>query len=1019
MPDWQRFHAAMVAGTRPAELADACALAWSWIELRPEQQRASAADRIGTESAARWMLQGLTLVRRRMWREAGIDPDEASQVKTLVDRIGSGRASEDESNIMRRIEAASAITRDLTERFPNATLNPDDRDQATLVASVPALTAAIQATGVGLATPVSLDTLRMAIDTFAAIGRGFSGQPAHDYAWWMGLAWWAMGRGALELGHNSDGHDAFVRAADYYDQAGEATSAADCRRRVSDLASHLAADFDSAAGGEVRDVLAPQQPLDRLQSLTRMLGEVGRTGDRFEAARIGEQAAQLLWEIGFPDPEPAFDAAVDQWIATAAESSTGNALLARVCDVAGHWAAILGARTNTRLKSDPTGSLRAERTLRGLSALAAELGRQADVANDEVAQRLAVWDPRLAALVVGGHVVDASTSKVDALTALDDELQRLRMACNEGASDALLVQAAALRVRAESLGSRVHLARAIEEQVYVLLALQRVEEVPALADLAVQTLVGGQPAHLGAFATGFERELYLTAIDYKARALAAQGNHDAILATCEPVIRDIEGERARVSSPYQQSAFLATRAEIYEFAAAAAYRTGRWDLLLAVTELLKARAALRSRLTPETSVDADEVEAELRHVTDALRQATPGSDEEGALRERRRWLSTARAISRARGTAAPPEISVAAVQAVLATDEAAISWFWIGADNAIVLAITRDDVRTTLVTLDATAQSQLREYLACVTALSGDSPRRGYLIPRTGELVAALGAVLLPADVRTLIAAKSRLVLSPHRALHLFPFHAAPWQEGVASRYLIEHFAIRYAPNLSSLLLPWRGNDQGPVVAVGVAKFDDPDVPPLPSAEIEAAAVAAAHGANGHVLAGATREAFAALPLGDYRCLHFATHGSSVLAGEEVDDPMQACLYLRDGVLCGWEIEALPLRAELVVLAACHSGQRSIAGRGLDRLPGDDLFGLQSVLFDAGVGTVLGALWPVEDPTALAILPDVHRAYAGGAAPDEALHAAIVAHLGNPDRKREVFYWAPFLVCALGHHASS
>jgi CHAT domain-containing protein len=261
------------------------------------------------------------------------------------------------------------------------------------------------------------------------------------------------------------------------------------------------------------------------------------------------------------------------------------------------------------------------------------------------------------------------------------------------------------------------------------------------------------------------------------------------------------------------------------------------------------------------------------------------------------------------------------------------------------------------------------------------------------------------------------LVLSPHRTLHLFPFHAAPWQDGAANRYLIERFAVRYVPNLSSLLLPWRGNGQGPVLAVGVAHFDDPNIPTLPNAEAEAAAVAAAHGPNGHALAGATREELAALPLGDYRCLHLATHGSSVLTGDAVDDPMQACLYLRDGALNSWDIAALHLRAELVVLAACHSGQRSIAGRGLDKLPGDDIFGLQAVLFDAGVGAVLGTLWPVEDATALAILLDVHRAYAGGAPPDDALHEAILAHLANPDRRRDVFYWAPFFISALGRKA--
>ena len=479
------------------------------------------------------------------------------------------------------------------------------------------------------------------------------------------------------------------------------------------------------------------------------------------------------------------------------------------------------------------------------------------------------------------------------------------------------------------------------------------------------------------------------------------------------MIRDIESERARVSSPYQQSAFLATRAELYELAAAAAYRTGRLDLWLAITELLKARAALRSRLTPETAADASEIEAELGKVNAALAQGEAGAAQERELRERRRWLASARAIARARAGAAPPEISIAALKAVLAEDEAAVSWFWLGSSVALVLAITREDVRTSVIKLDAKQEEELRDYLASVAELAGESPHYRTLIPRIDGLVAALGPVLLPQELREPIARKSRLVLSPHRTLHLFPFHAVPWEPG----HLIEHFAVRYVPNLSSLLLPWSGNVEGPVLAVGVAKFEDPDVSELPHAEAEAAAVASAHGDAGQALVDPTRAQFTALPLQSYRCLHLATHGSSVLAGDALDDPMESCVYFRDGALSGWDIAALPLRAELVVLAACHSGQRSVAGRGLDKLPGDDIFGLQGALFEAGAHSVLGALWPVADAVAIAILTDFHHAYADGAVPEVALRKAVQAHLADPRRRRDVFYWAPLFMSSLGARA--
>jgi CHAT domain-containing protein len=85
----------------------------------------------------------------------------------------------------------------------------------------------------------------------------------------------------------------------------------------------------------------------------------------------------------------------------------------------------------------------------------------------------------------------------------------------------------------------------------------------------------------------------------------------------------------------------------------------------------------------------------------------------------------------------------------------------------------------------------------------------------------------------------------------------------------------------------------------------------------------------------------------------------------------------------------------------------------LTRLPGDDLFGLQAVLFEAGVGTLLGALWPVDDASARAILVDFHRVYAAGAEPDAALQSALKAHLASPDRRHTRFDWAPFFLTSL------
>jgi CHAT domain-containing protein len=88
--------------------------------------------------------------------------------------------------------------------------------------------------------------------------------------------------------------------------------------------------------------------------------------------------------------------------------------------------------------------------------------------------------------------------------------------------------------------------------------------------------------------------------------------------------------------------------------------------------------------------------------------------------------------------------------------------------------------------------------------------------------------------------------------------------------------------------------------------------------------------------------------LAEYSCLHFSTHGDNII----VDRPMESRFYLQDSLLDGLELANLRLGADTVVLSACCSGHRSIAGRGLNELQGDDLFGLQAAFFRAGANYV-------------------------------------------------------------------
>lgn len=1013
MIDWTAFHTATVAGTRPALLANACARVWRWLDMPVETRASAVMTAQATDADARTTIEALTLVWCRLWREAGVDPHDAGALQRALDDLAAARASDRVIAAAHRTEAAIAIRGIVLDRFPPPPPAPTE-DLARLNAATPALGVAIEGVGIGLATPASLAALDTALDQFAPLGPDLAPAVGREHAWWMATAWWAKGAGLVEVLRHDEARAAFEESARWYQAAGDEAAVAACRQRIETLSARVRADVDTVAAADARTLLSALAPLDRVEVLAHQSLEVGRAGDRFEAAALAELAAALLVSLGYPDPEAGFDAALQQWLTTATAARTGTDLFAHLCAVVGHWAAIAGARANERLARDADGSARAERLVRGLAGVAGDLAREADVATQEAVDRLAVWDLDAAQLAPNRRV-DRSTGALAGRGALDDALHALRVACNEGPSAALLAQADDLLGRAEVLGSRVHAARALIERTYILLALERFAEVAPSAIDARRRLLAGHPARLDSFSTTYERELYLTTVTFEARAAAANRDHAAILALCVPVLRELETERHQVSSPYQQSASLATRTEVYELVVAAAYRAGDPDLVLDTSERLKARAALASLRRRDPGADGTEAHRQWQAVIAALRIATPGTADAAVLRERRRWLSTLVAIERAREARVPETLTVDAVTNALAPDEGAVSWFWVRADALVVQAFTREAHDIGIVILDDTQQALWREYLACVTTLSGGVPADSPLPARVGELLAALGPVLFPPRTREIVAGCRHLVLSTHRALHLFPFHAIPWPAGDAGGFLIERHAVRYVPNLTSLLVPWDGTREGRVLAVGVTWFDRAAIPPLPGAEAEARAVATAHGSSGHLLRGPDRATFLAKVAAErYRCVHLATHGSSVLTGEAVDDPLESCFWLCDGDLTAWDLTTLDLRAELVVLAACSSGQRAVAGRGLASLPGDDLFGLQAVLFEAGAWGVLGALWPVDDETTREIMTRLHRAYADRQPAARALQSAIAGYLAMPGARRDAFFWAPFVLSTLG-----
>ncbi|MEY2499507.1 MAG: hypothetical protein QOD12_3063 [Verrucomicrobiota bacterium] len=159
----------------------------------------------------------------------------------------------------------------------------------------------------------------------------------------------------------------------------------------------------------------------------------------------------------------------------------------------------------------------------------------------------------------------------------------------------------------------------------------------------------------------------------------------------------------------------------------------------------------------------------------------------------------------------------------------------------------------------------------------------------------------------------------------------------------------------------------------------------------------------------AAREEVFKREAGKFDILHFATHG--VLNDQA---PLYSYLLLsqanlsadEDGMLEGYELMRMKLRARLAVLSACETARGEITA-------GEGITGLSWALFLAGCPTTVVSQWKVESESNTVLMVDFHRRLRDGVAPAEALRQASLALARQPGYHHP-FYWAPFVVVGAG-----
>jgi len=147
--------------------------------------------------------------------------------------------------------------------------------------------------------------------------------------------------------------------------------------------------------------------------------------------------------------------------------------------------------------------------------------------------------------------------------------------------------------------------------------------------------------------------------------------------------------------------------------------------------------------------------------------------------------------------------------------------------------------------------------------------------------------------------------------------------------------------------------------------------------------------------------------LGNYRIVHFATHGLLNQRNPELSGLVFSLFKpdgtSDDGYLRLGDVFNLSLPVDLVVLSACESGQGKVVG-------GEGLVGLTRGFFYAGAGRLVVSLRDVDDLATAVLMKEFYRQMLGreNLRPPAALRHAQIAMI-NSGRWKHPAYWAPFI----------
>ena len=369
----------------------------------------------------------------------------------------------------------------------------------------------------------------------------------------------------------------------------------------------------------------------------------------------------------------------------------------------------------------------------------------------------------------------------------------------------------------------------------------------------------------------------------------------------------------------------------------------------------------------------------------------------------------------------PEIITLNEAQEKLVDNQTTYISYSIGKDNSFGFAISKNGLKIFPISPRKQLQAKVSSHIKVIT----DKENADFHLGQ--ELYAELVRPGLDRQTK-------RLVFVPDDILYFLPFETL-LQSGNQGRWLIQDYAIAYAPSLSSL---WeiikRGQRDGTKQKKDILAFGDPVYGPaedqdnsqnssdifqhfysssafkffrLKYSGVEVQRIAALFDKSRVEIfqrENASEQELKKLDLDSFKIIHFAAHGL-------IDDqkPARSSIVLsldsksqEDGFVQMREIYNLRMGADLVSLSACQTGLgQFIRGEGIE--------GLNRAFFYAGASSVLMSLWSINDQASSQLMERFYFHLLSSNSIMDALQKAKLEMIAFKPFSHP-FYWAAFVI---------